>query len=353
MGFTDYSYIPILGVRPAEMRALEELSPNAKDAMLPYIVLQPWLAANELASAVARVNAAVGVRTLIADISEPLPINGNRRPVHDAFDLLRNSANGYQHYVDFVSENENFLPTLQLADLTQIDPQIARLAQLDRDVAVRLHEPMLQYGDNIAARFAGVIPSERIHFILDFEKQNRDILVKSAISLQTIRNIRNVLPDCSVSVSASTFPESFVGLGHQDIFERSFHATVSEALQAENIIYCDRGSARAEALGGGGGSPAPRIDLANLSRWHFFRVDDAADKFEGFRRAANNAMDATCWNDLGVWGTEYIKRTGGGDGADMIDTATKCTAARINIHLHMQATAGGLAGGDEEIGWTD
>jgi len=352
MGFMDYRYIPILGVRPAEMRAIEELVPNAKGAMLPYIVLQPWLAANELASAVARVNAAVGIRTIIADISEPMPIGGRRRPVHDAFDLLRNSADGYQHYVEFVAENENFIPAVQLSDLTQIDRQIVQLAELDRDVAVRLHEPMLQYAGNIAARFEEVIPSDRIHFILDFEKQNRDILVKSAISLQTIRNIRNALPDCSVSVSASTFPESFVGLDHQDIFERRFHAVVSEALQAENIIYCDRGSARAEALGGGGGSPAPRIDLANISRWHFFRVDDAADKIEGFRRAANNAMEANCWKDLEIWGTEYIKRTGDDDETDIIDTATKCTAARINIHLHTQATDGD-EGESEEVSWTD
>lgn len=353
MGFMDYSYMPILGVRPAEMRALEELAPNVKDTMLPYIALQPWLAANELASAVARVNAAVGLRPIIADISEAAPIQGKRRPVHDAFDLLRSSANGYERYVNFISENENFLPALQLTDLTELDHQIARLIDLDRDITIRLHEPMLQFAGNIAERFVGAMQSDRFHFILDFEKQNRDILVKSAVSLQTIGNIRAALPNCSVSVSASTFPESFVGLDHQDIFERRLHAVVQDALEGENLIYCDRGSARAEPLGGGGGTPAPRIDLANISRWHFFRVDDAADKTEGFRRAASNAMEANCWIDLGVWGTEYIKRTSDEDETDVIDTATKCTAARINIHLHMQATDGGQDDGAEEVGWSD
>lgn len=352
MSFAGYGYIPILGVRPAEMRALEELPASAKDAMLPYIILQPWLAANELASAVARVNAAVGMRPIVADIVESSPIGGKRRPVHDAFDALRNPANGYESYVSFVKENENFLPALQLSEPTQINEQIARLAELNRDVTIRLHEPMLSFAGDIAARFQGAISADRLHFILDFEKQNRDILIKSAISVQTVRNIRRHLPECSVSVSASTFPDSFVGLVHQDIYERQFHTTVSDALGHENLIYCDRGSARAEALGGGGGTPAPRIDLANIARWNFFRVDDATDKFEGFRRAANDAMGADCWQDLGIWGTEYIKRTGDENETDVIDTAAKCTAARINIHLHTQAAAEG-GQPDDEVDWSD
>ncbi|WP_157717013.1 beta family protein [Sinorhizobium meliloti] len=350
----DYSYIPILGVRPAEMKALEELAPYAKDAILPYVVLQPWLSAKELASTVARVNAAAGARPVIVDITEPLPIGGKRRSVHDAFDLLRTPANGFERFVEFVTENENFIPSVQLTDLSQLNHQVQRLGALGRGAAVRLHEPMLPYAGDIAARFAGIISGTNLHFILDFEKQNKEILVKAAVSLQAITQIRNALPDCSVSVSASTFPETFVGLDYQDIFERQFHAVVNDAVQSENVIYCDRGSARAEALGGGGGPPAPRIDMANLSRWNFFRVDDADDKVEGFRRAANSAMDAGCWNDLGIWGTEYIKRTAGDDEIDIIDTAAKCTAARINIHLHMQATNGGAQGEAAlETGWTD
>ncbi len=352
MGFTDYSYIPILGVRQAEMRALEELAPQVKETLLPFVVLQPWATANELARTVARVNAAVGLRTIVADITEPIPFKGKRRPVHDAFDLLRNPEDGYQNYVEFIKENENFLPALQLTNLGQIDAQIVRLADLGRDVTVRLQEPMLRYAGDIAGRFKGIFPSDRIHFILDFEKQNREILVKSVTAISTIQNIRAVLPDCSISVSASTLPENFVGISHQDIFERQFHEVVSEAIGYENAIYCDRGSARAEALGGGSGTPAPRIDLANTGRWHFFRVDDAADKNEGFRKAAKDAMGAACWDDLGIWGTEYIKRTADQDETDIIDTATKCTAARINIHLHIQAT-GGESSSMDEVGWTD
>lgn len=354
MSFTDYSYIPILGVRPAEMRALEELAPHAKDALLPYIVLQPWLSANELASTVARVNAAVGVRPIIADIAEPGVITGRRRPVHDAFDQLRTSDNGFESYIEFVRENENFTPSVQLTDLAQLDTQIRHLAALSRGAAIRLHEPMLRYAGDIAARFVGQIPADDLHFILDFEKQNRDILIKAAGAVQAITAIRRVLPESSVSVSASTFPDSFVGLDYQDIFERQFFNVVDEAISSENTVYCDRGSARAEAIGGGGGTPAPRIDLANVSRWNFFRVDDAEDKVEGFRLAATNAMASPSWSDIGIWGTEYIKRTGDEGETDIIDTAAKCTAARINIHLHVQAVNGiDDEGSGADMGWTD
>lgn len=354
MAFTDYGYIPILRVRPAEMRAMEELASQAKDAMLPYVVLQPWLAANELASVIARVDASVGGRPIIADIGEPASIGGRRRPVHDAFDLLRESNNGFENYVAFIRENESYIPSVQLADLAQIDRQVEHLAQLNRGVAVRLHEPMMVYAGDIAGRVARRFADRNVHFILDFEKQNREILLKAAIAVSCISAIRRVLPSASVSVGASTFPDSFVGLEHQDIFERQFFNVVDEAIGSENIIYCDRGSARAEELGGGGGAPAPRIDLANISRWNFFRIDDADDKVEGFRRAANNAIAAPCWQDHGIWGTEYIKRTADENEADIIDTASKCTAARINIHLHVQALNGSeSAGTGEETGWSD
>lgn len=354
MSFMEYSYIPVLGVRPAEMRALEELAPHAKDVSLPFIVLQPWLAAKELASTVARVNAAVGLRPIIADIAGASIIVGRRRPVHDAFDQLRVPDDGYAGYIAFLRENENFIPSVQLSDLTQLDAQILHLAALNRGAAVRLHEPMLRYAGDIAARFAGRMLGTDLHFILDFEKQNRDILIKAAISLSAITAIRGHLPDSSVSVSASTFPDSFVGLDYQDIFERQFFNVVDSAVSSENIIYCDRGSARAEALGGGGGQPAPRIDLANLNRWNFFRVNDAEDKIEGFRLAANTAIAAPCWRDIGIWGTEFIKRTGDEGETDIIDSAAKCTAARINIHLHVQATNGAEeedTGAD--TGWSD
>lgn len=352
MSFTDFNYIPILGVRPAEMRALEELSAHTKDVMLPYIVLQPWLAANELASTVARVNATMGVRPIIADIVAPTIIKGKRRPVHDAFDELRNSHDGFRNYIDFVSDNENFIPSMQLADLSQLNGQIGHLVELDRGAVVRLQEPMLQFAGDIAERLEGHIPGQRIHFIIDFEKQNRDLLLKATIALRAVRAIRRSLPDSSVSFSASTFPDSFVGLDHQDIFEREFFNIMDQAINGENIIYCDRGSTRAEALGGGGGQPAPRIDLASVQRWNFFRVDDADDKVEGFRTAAANAVNANCWNDIGIWGTEYIKRTTDEEETDIIDTAAKCTAARINIHLHVQAMNGIEAENDSDE-WSD
>jgi hypothetical protein len=336
------------------MKALEELPAQSKDLMLPYIVLRPWLSARDIDSVVARVNAAVGVRRVIADIVEPDAIVAKRRPVHDAFDLLRISDDGFKNYIEFVAANENFIPAAQLSDLAQLNAHIRNLIELDRGAAIRLHEPMLPYAGDIAARFAGEIPDEKLHFVLDFEKQNRDILIKAASSVTAIGAIRKLLPGSSVSVSASTFPDTFVGLEYQDIFERQFYNVVENALNSENIIYCDRGSARVEALGGGGGQPAPRIDLANVNRWNFFRVDDADDKLDGFQTAASDAMASLAWSDIGIWGTEYIKRTADRDEADMIDTAAKCTAARINIHLHVQATDRIEHPGDgEEVGWSD
>jgi Beta protein len=98
--FSDYSYVPIVAVRPAEMQALEELHTSDKDAMLPYIVLRPWLTAHHFESVLAKVEAARGHRPIIVDLtSEAFAQPG--RPVHSVIDELRDPANGYRNFFDF------------------------------------------------------------------------------------------------------------------------------------------------------------------------------------------------------------------------------------------------------------
>ncbi len=155
INFTDFGYVPILGVRPAEMQALEELPSPAKDGTLPYIVLQPWTTAKQIENVVARVDAAFGKRPIIVDVTEAIYSGDSRRPVHDIFDSFRDSSGGYKNWYDFVANHENYVPSLQLGDPNQLARQIPIVASLARGVVVRITEIMFPFAEGIADLFRG------------------------------------------------------------------------------------------------------------------------------------------------------------------------------------------------------
>ncbi|MHC2620073.1 hypothetical protein ACVIW2_002105 [Bradyrhizobium huanghuaihaiense] len=351
MDFSAYSYVPIVAVRPAEMTALEELSPADKEAMLPYIILRPWLSAHHFESVLAKIDAARGHRPMVVDLTSDL-FTDVRRPVHDTLDELREPGRGYRNFHDFVAEHENFIPSIQLSAPAELGRQVARINDLGRGCVIRLTEPIFAFSRQIAELFANVEDHSKVHFILDYRRQSSELLARAAGAIGILTDIRRILPECFLSVSASTFPESFVDLDRQEIFERQFHEEVFRHVGHQNVLYSDRASVRAESLSGGSGPPAPRIDNALRTNWQFFRVADNDDRDEAFQQAAENAVRSDDWDDLNIWGTDEIVRTAAGQGA--IASAARSTAVRINIHLHRQANFDDpdAMPGTEEI-WTD
>jgi len=348
MNFGEFSYVPILGVRPSEMQAVEELPPHAKSSLLPLVVLQPWTTAKEFPSTLAKVAASTSGKPIIVDLTDE-KFDGNRRPVHDVFDALRDPANGYAAWRALVDENEVFTPTIQLAAPKEIIAQIQSFKALGRGVVVRLHEQTFGLAGEIAKLFKAYQYNEDVYFILDFQKQDKNILTKSLIATNTCRNIRDQLEDCYISVSASTFPTSFTEIVEQEIFERRFYSLVADQIGYDRHIYCDRASVRAEKQNGGGGTPAPRIDNALSTKWKFFREAEEEDRDEAYQLAAKRTTKCPEWADLGIWGTEMIKRTALGD-ENAIYSPKMSTSARINIHMYVQ-TGAPEPGGESE--WTD
>lgn len=348
--FSEFSYVPIVDVRLSEMTAMEELAPAVKDVLLPHITLQPWLSAHHIEPVIAKVGAAVGHRPVIIDVTrEPFDFE-TRKPVHDAFDSLRDSTDGYRNLFEFIEEHENFVPSLQLAARRELPRQIQRAAALGRGIVIKLTEQVFGASVEIAERLRR-IDQEKIYFILDYQHQSRELLTRTAGAIGYVEGIRAVLPNCYISVSASTFPSTFGGRDHQTIFERQFHDAIVGRIGAGRIIYSDRASVR-ERQSGGGGSPAPRIDNATQQEWTFFREDnDSIDRDVRYQRAASRAMRSESWIDLGIWGTTQIINTANGGAA--IVSPQRSTAARINIHVHQQANFGALPAPDTESDWTD
>lgn len=341
-------YLPFLSLRPAEMRALEELPNRTKDRLLPVIHLRPWVGSHRLENATDRIKEAYGDRPVIIAMSEPEP--PNERPVYAQLKVLRDDSGGFRQWFEFIQAqgNENYIPAIQYSEhVPQEEAQIARLFSLDRGLVVIIPQQyflaIARIAQRVGERTRG---GQGVCFIIDFGLAGRDHLEVAMRAMGYIDVVQRHAPDAAISLSASSFPDSFVGLSDQLIYERRLFDTLSEH---HRLIYSDRGSARVERQTGGGGRPAPRIDYPLTDQWKFYRSDVRFDLvedkeeakrlvFEGYKTQAELLMatKGRIWNpDLRVWGTQMIERTAAGD-TSAIGSPQKATAARINLHLQLQ-----------------
>ncbi len=336
----EVPYLAILGMRPAEMRALEELPGQTKDALLPMVPLRPWVGAHYLESAQERIVQSYGERPIVVSVGErEVP---KKRPVFAELEALRDPSRGFRNWCDFIEDNGSYIPTAQIG----VNPneeliQFAQLHALGRGLVVHLERPTFPNLHIISGMIGGMTNGGLgVCFILDFGTASADHLHVAALTVGYIEALLNHSPNAHVSISASSFPSSFSNITGQPIYERRLFNEVAMQVALGRLIYSDRGSARAEQLSGGSGVIPARIDYPLFDDWLFFRSDEAG--FDGYVEQAQVLQTSEFWNaDLRVWGTQMIERTARGDHS-AIDTPLKATAARINLHLQMQAFYGDM-----------
>lgn len=331
--FGEVPYIPILALRPAEMNALEELPAGDLDALLPLIMLKPWLSANLIDNCFSRLVEAYGDRPVIVNLSHDAAFTDKTpRQVHNQFGELLLGQNGYDTWCQLIEAHPNMIPSIQYERLNHVAVQIPRLAALNRGVVVHIRREALANAIVLVEQFRQPLLAigNSLLIVLDYGQQRANLLNTAAETIGLIQTLTNRLPACQIAIAATTFPMNFGNLTSQNIYERQFHTMVQQAFNDRQILYADRGSARAEAMSGGS-RPKPRIDLPTQAEWQFFRED-----IFGYQEAAERAMASDYWDsNLLIWGTQMIERTA--LGADFaINTPAKSTAARINIHLHRQ-----------------
>lgn len=351
LDINDASYIPVLCVRPAEVNAIRELPERDKDAMLPAIQLRPWMGARELSSALQKVQEVFGEgRQWIANIdstySFPEPKydeeTGRLIPPRQAitdFIALQSADNGFQNWCEFIEENPNLIPCLQLTDISQFEPQLERLAILNRGLVLHFNSLSKELSDAQLSALQIAAGNNQILIIIDFEDiksvHNLNALIVDWIA--PINRLATAIPSCRIAISSTSFPSSFNdGILSKPIQERLLYSIALETARQNNwdIVYSDRGSTRVNHKQDGGPTKRyARIDYPTVDTWYFFRdEDDGTD----YRRVSQRCMKADCWNaDLHVWGTQMIERTAQGD-EFAITSPPVATAVRINIHLHNQ-----------------
>lgn len=334
--------------------ALHELPEKDKDAITPIFKLRPWVSSNTLGSSIKRLTNAFGSRPAYLALSDREFVK-TRRVVHDQLDALRDPSHGFRAWVKFLQqpECEHFIPTAQLSNPGQYDQQLESLYSLDRGLCIILEEEAFPFAKLIASRTAKATKmGAGVLFVVDFGKETSAFIEKASSVHAIISSILDEVPHANIALSASSFPDGFVDLDSQEIFERYLFEEIVSSY-AGKLIYSDRGSGRAVRQLGGAGQPAPRIDFATGTRWYFFR-EKSGDRVAAYQRQAIRAMNSPNWESrLRLWGTQLIERTAIGD-PDAITSPPRAVAARINIHLHQQLYYGdpnGLLNTDEE--WTE
>ncbi|MEL7797963.1 beta family protein [Idiomarina loihiensis] len=368
----NYRYIPILAISPAEMLALEELPEKDKDLILPLFPLKGWVGSHKLKNTTERIKKSIGDRKWIACIDDAFLyenkeflLTGNYpdREVFLEIERLLLPDDGFNNWYEFMLSQTNAIPSVLWGSPKNVYTQITKLSMLGRGVVIRVNAKTSR--TEIELVFKAIVDNnlDDLLFILDLDQITRDTISQVSQIQAQIESVNRAISPSIFSVSSSSFPSSFSGYhkGENSIYERILFNKVRSNLQNIRFVYSDRGSARADKIKGGGGIPSPRIDYPLSNDWRFIRqeYDDSDSPYDGekeelYTSIAQELIKEPFWEpELRLWGTQLIELTSLRD-KYAINSPSKATAARINIHLHMQLhydSAVNLIDTDDE--WSD
>ena len=350
-------YIPILRMRPAEMKALRHLPGKDKCLMQPLILVKPWANSNNFANTVKTLESAYSPgQNWFADLDKFRKKELDEKirdgeqienPVAIHFLSLFNPENGYENWCEFVRNHDKITPCIQLFDLTQFSLQVDKLAELKRGLVLRAQpETMSILSDKTyLAKLLSKSNDNKIGIVIDLHniENNLNLEFKAAQIYEIINKIHAVIHPSFISISGTSFPELFVNLPNQEIKERILFNLVKKSFgEGTNLIYSDWGSTRIKSQTGGNGDVWARIDLPSKQNWKFFRSPIPS---RDYCEWAKKAISDESWNpNLRIWGAQQILDTSRRQPESII-CPNHSTSARINIHLHRQIYY------DDEIGF--
>ncbi len=355
-GIENYTYSPILAISISEIQALQELPDKTKDIILPVFSLKGWATSKKLENAINKIKEAIGHRPWIADIDKAFLEKGKikkittgkyPREVFDEIESLLDHTEGYDQWVNFIRKTPNAVPVVQLGNRNELKLQLEKLTGLDRGIVLRFtleHVSSSIY--QTVLKTVTELHIDNIFVIYDYEQISKDFLKYASRVSEIVKETNKLIPTALISLSCSSFPSNFANrhASENSIYERQLFDKVAKQCEGIRMIYSDRGSARAKKIYGGGGVPSPRIDYPLKKEWKFIRKEFENSKAIApnereklYTAAAKEIISEEYWDkNLQAWGQQYIELTSKGD-LHGINSATKSTAARLNIHLLQQA----------------
>ena len=324
-------YSPTLGIRPAEMRGLEELSEGDKSAIFPVVLLAPWVGSATLDRSLVRLQQAYGDRPILLDIDRDFASQNPNSECHQEFFGLQEPANGYAAWRAFVERHEQVVPVIQHRSGAD---DVLRQIEWAEGLGRGFDDPSSGIEVGVGAAISEIDHAE-FAFLLDSKWSVTGIehqMWMESASSQLVNYHANV----PIVLSGSNFPKGFSdidGVVRRTIGARRAFNAVRQSLNQPQFIYGDWASTKPRSYERGG-QPLPRIDYAARFDWTIAR---SKSEEWGYPEAAQHLIASPSWRpNLPVWGANMIERTAGGDPFAITGSA-KNVASRVNLHLHVQA----------------
>ena len=332
--FGGKTYFPTIGLRPAEIRALEELPENTKDRILPIILFAPWVGSNSLEKSLERVVDAFGKRAFFLDLDTAYYSKGKPRDAVIEYEGIVGNEDNYFALVEGIPQA---IPVLRIEAATSysIANQLVKLGELDRNFLVRIRKGAFPTGD--ISILKTLFDTGQSNYVISIDCEwSDDVLSSEQWVAQIFQQFIQFDARSPVVVSLSSFPKTFSeisGAKSLPIDSRILFNNIKRRFGNQFVVlYGDWATTkpREDKIAR---TPAARIDYATVDQWVIHRKKDEWDYLD----AAKELMKSKYWNKgLHVWGSLMIEKTANGD-VSGITTPTKNVAARINLHLHQQA----------------
>lgn len=294
MGYEKEKYIPILSMRPSEIRALEHLSDEDKNRVTPLIDIKRYVSSKRSEVPDELISRSFGCRRIIVNLSSEVRSDLTEKekdiPLLVHLANLHSPKGGYQNWVTYTASKENYIPCLQIEEIDLLSRQVSNFLEAGKtELVLRIPYPVYVPIDDIL-KILSETTWQHIDFLclVDIGEIDKNYqLVQSGVeTLLTRLYEANVFS--RICVSSRSFPSYFASIKSQPIYERYLFDSLKQGYP--DLVYGDYGSSRVNRIGGGG-SPVvyPRIDLPQMTRWEFERHDDGVDR----RLQENKDIDLT------------------------------------------------------------
>jgi len=330
-----YPYFPMLRTRQAELKGLDQLRSEQKQAMLPMLTLGRWPKATDFSKGAEKAAQVMAGAPYCLDLTQDIT------HLPDVQRRLRSPQHGFKAWRDFVKDWPQALPVLQThpeASLRDWLQQARGLEQQAGKVAFRItdfeHHPPLV----IQALSAMDDPARAIVFI-DAQFIRAALPTYVQATLLTINHLRSAFPNLLIVVSSTSFPASVLpfadpsqSAGTIDILERELHARIGGHAV---VGYGDHGSIHSVVYDESSAMRwAARVDYPGELSWEFARSPKDHSR-QGYIAAAQAiAASDPSLGTRGLWGEDMILQAAQGHPHGVAPVSW--IAVRVNLHLARQ-----------------
>lgn len=333
--FENYTYFPTLRTRMAEIKGLEQLTQDQKRRLLPMLTLGRWPKALDFAKAAEKAQSAMG------DLPHILDLTNDTAHLGDQQRLLRDPANGFQAWRDFVQQYPHAIPVVQLVPEARVRDQVQQATQMEKQVgklAFRIRDFAVETPLVINALSAMDDPQNALVFI-DCQYIRSALAAYVTATIATINQLRSQFPELMIVALSTSFPSSVISFadasqqrGAIDILERDLHSRIGGNSVAaygdhgsvHSVVYDDATIMRWSA----------RIDYPRELSWYFERRKGEQSE-AGYVSAAQAVVQSD--PDIGtrgIWGESMIVQAASGQ--PHARAPASWIAVRVNIHLARQ-----------------